>query len=175
MANVKDIHSCWPEKNPSPLTLKGKKEVRVVVQKLKSKKVDFIFSSDLLRTKQTAEITGKELKIRPKYDKRLREVNVGIFNARPVKEYKKELPNLEKRFNVKAKGGETYSEVKKRMFDFLKDIDKRYKGKNILVISHQAPLVLLEAKVKGIPNSQVFKIFLKEKRIKTGELRKLKP
>jgi len=185
LSNKKDILSSWPERSRFPLTQKGKKQIKAVVKKLKSgppssclaglqrAKIDLIFSSDLLRTRQTAEIVGRGLKIKPKYDKRLREYNVGIFNGKTIKEFREHFP-FEKRFKIKPPGGETYGEIKKRMYDFLKDIDRKYDKKSILIISHQGTLTLLEGKVKGLPNPKIFKKFPKEKRIKTGELKELK-
>jgi broad specificity phosphatase PhoE len=175
VANVEDIHSCWPEKFYSPLTNKGIKEAEAVAKRLKKKNIDLIFSSDILRTKQTAVIIAKELNLEIKYDPRLREVNIGIFNAKPLSEFRKFFPKekINKRFKEKPEGGETYTDVRNRMHDFLKDKDKKYKSRNILIISHQAPLILIESIAKNIPNSQVFKVFTKTKRIKTGELRKI--
>ena len=92
-----------------------------------------------------------------------------------MSEFRKFFPKEQKneRFKKKPEGGETYTDVRNRMHDFLKDKDKKYKGRNILIISHQLPLILIESIAKDIPNSQVFKVFTKDKRIKTGELRKV--
>jgi len=173
VSNKKKIISCWPEKIPSPLTCKGREQIKIQAKKLKKKKIDLIFSSDLLRTRQTAEIVGKELKIKPKYDKRLREYNVGVFNGRPIVEFKKFFSSQKKRFKTKPPKGETYNEIKKRMYVFLKEIDERYSAKNILIISHQIPLLLLKGKVKGLSNQGILKNYPKKKRIKTGELWRL--
>ena len=161
ISNIKDIISCWPEKFDNPLSLKGQKEVKASAKKLKDKSIDLIFASDVLRTKQTAEIVEKEIKIKPKYDKRLREFNVGILNTMTIEEFRKYFPR-ETRFKKKPKKGETYNGIDERMYSFLKEIDKKYKNKNILVVSHQLPLLFFEAKIKGFP---------KEKRLETGELR----
>jgi len=67
--NLKDIADCWPEKIYSPLTAKGRGQAKRAAEKLSNKKIDLIFASDLLRTKQTAEIVGKRLKIKPRFDK----------------------------------------------------------------------------------------------------------
>ena len=175
VSNVKDVLSCWPEKFYSPLTDKGIKEAKEAAKRLKKKNIDLIFSSDILRTKQTAGIVAKELNLKIEYDKRLREVDIGVFNAKPMSEFRKFFPEeqVNKRFKEKPKGGETYTDIRNRMHDFLKDKDKKHKNKNILIISHQLPLVFIESIAKDIPNLQVFKIFTKEKRIKTGELRQI--
>jgi len=172
LSNKKGIISCLPEKFHNPLSLKGKRQIKTVVPRLKKEKIDLIFSSSVLRAGQTAEIIAKELKIKPKYDKRLKEYNFGILNGKPIEEFRKIL-NPKKRFENKPSKGETFVEIKERMSNFLKDIDKKYSNKNILIISHEAPITQLEAKIKGVSNQEFFKKFPKEKRIKTGELRKL--
>ena len=90
LKNIENIAVCWPEKIYSPLTERGKKQINEVAKKIKKEKIDLIFSSDILRTRQTAEITGKELGLEPKLDKRLREVNIGILNGKPINEVAKE-------------------------------------------------------------------------------------
>jgi len=175
LSNKKEICSCWPEKFRNPLTLKGKQEVKKSAEKLKIEKIDLIFASDLLRTRQTAEIVGKELKIKPKFDKRLREYNVGIFNKKTIKDFRRFLPIGIKRFKIKPPKGENYNDIKKRISDFFREVDKKYSQKNILIISHQVPLTLLEGSVKGFSPQEFVKKYPIEsgKKIKTGELRKL--
>lgn len=175
LSNKKEIISYWPEKFHDPLTLKGIRQIKSAVRKLKTKKIDLIFASDLLRTSQTAEIAAKSKKIKPKYDKRLREYNVGVFNGKTIKDFRKFLPLGKGRFKNKPPKGETYKNIEKRMYDFFKEIDKKYSGKNILIVSHQVPLTLLEGKIKGFSDQEIFEKYLAKggKRIKTGELRKL--
>lgn len=173
-SNIKSIISCWPERFFNPLTKKGKKQAVLSGKRLKKEKVDLIFSSDILRTKQTAEIVGKILKIKPKLDEKLREYNVGILNEKPIKEIRDFLGSQIKRFRVKPPKGETYQEIVKKMLAFLKEAEKKYSGKNILIISHEVPLTLLEAKIKKLKNNEIFQRFTKKNRIKTGEWRKIK-
>lgn len=173
LSNKKEIVSCWPEKFHSPLTQKGKKQIKSLIDTLKKEKIDFIFSSDILRTMETAKIIGKGLGIEPQYDKRLREYNLGIFNGRPLAEVRRFFKNEEERFKIRPPKGETYSEIKKRVSEFLKDIEKKYSNKTILIISHQIPLMFIEGELKGLSDKEILKKYPKEKRIQTGELRKL--
>ena len=184
LKNKKNIAASWPEKFYSPLTRKGKEEAMRAAKSLKKKKIDLIFSSDLLRAKQTAEIIGKELGIRPKFDKRLREAGVGIFNGKPLYEigifFSKKGDNLSplkhylNRFRLSMPGGENYVQVEKRMKVFLKDIDRKYSGKNILIVGHQRPFTLLEKAVSGQSREAAVRKIIRKKEIKTGEVRKLK-
>ena len=183
LSNKKRIISCWPEKFRNPLSLKGKKQIKSVAQKISrqpaDKKIDLIFASDLLRTRQTAEIIVKicfqREKIKPKFDKRLREYNVGVFNTKTIKSFRKFLPLGMKRLRIKPPKGETYTDIKRRVSDFFREVDKKYFRKNVLIISHQTPLTLLERKIKGFSDQEIFKKYFteNEKEIKKGELREL--
>ena len=82
VSNKKNISSCWPEKFLNPLTKNGKQQIKKAILKIKKLKIDLIFSSDILRTKQTTEIIVKALKLRIKFEKRLIEIKTGIFNGK---------------------------------------------------------------------------------------------
>lgn len=173
ISNAKHIASSWPEKFKNPLTVNGRKQIKEAVKTLKNKGINLIFSSDLLRTRQTAEIIGRTLKIKPKFDKRLREVSFGDINGRPAEDLFY-LGSEKDRLKNGPKKSESYENVLKRVIDFLKDIDGGYRRKNILIISHQCPLWILENKVKGFSMEEGLKRNPEEKRISKGEIRKLK-
>jgi len=183
LRNVKSVASCWPETIKYPLTKKGRDQAKQAAKKLLKKKIDMIFVSDLLRTKETAEIVGKVLGIKPKADKRLREINVGVFNNKKIDDIgefwnkEKDLSHLkyyQRRYHIAPKKGENYSQAEKRVTSFIKEIEKKYKGKKILIVSHQRTITLLEKVVAGYSLKKLIKIILGKKEIKTGEVRKLK-
>lgn len=171
VSNVKDIISCWPEKFKNPLTKAGRAMAEATAKKLVDKNIDLIFCSPLLRTRQTAEIVGKKLKIKAKIEKRFREQNVGVFNGGPLEDVNKFFgERAPKRFSLRPKKGETYFEMIKRMTGGLKDIDKKYKGKNILIVSHELPIMLLEARVREITREEFYQ---KRIRVNLAEAAKL--
>ena len=173
MSNVKDICSSYPEKFRNPLTVYGKEQIKIAAEKLKNKNIDLIFASPMLRTKQTAEIVSKNLKLKVKTDKRLRELGFGIFNGKPVSDFVNHFGSHKTRIKNKPPKGENYMDVSNRVYDLFKDINSKYKNKNILIVSHQAPLLLLRAKILGYSLSgaiiKIAKIF-EEKKITKGEL-----
>ncbi len=164
----------WPEETPIPLTKKGENQIKKSAKELKDKKIDVIYCSDIFRAKQTAGIVLKELGEKEIfYDERLRDINHGIYMGGLKTEfYKKFSPEI--RFDEKPENGETWNDCKKRMLDVLKDIDKKYHNKNILIISHGDPLWLLGGAVKGLNNEELLKnIFIEQTYIKTGEWQKI--
>ncbi len=108
------------------------------------------------------------------FDKRLRDVNLGIFLGRRKKELYADFPDPLKRFTRRPKNGESWNDLRKRMIDFLKETDKKYRGKKILIVGHGDPLWLLEGSLKGLSQKELLKKkFARKDYIKVGELRRL--
>jgi len=176
LRQVKNLASSWPEKTPFPLTKKGEKEVLKIAEELKEEKIDLIFSSDLLRTKQTAKILAKELGAKLFFDKRLREYNVGIFNYQNPFLAWDYLVKKKNYLTTKIPKGESLLGIRKRMYNFFKKINEKKQGKNILIVSHELPLTILEGTLAGFPLEEILER-RKRKEIKTigiGEFRNLK-
>ncbi len=173
ISNTKDIVSSWPEKFNNHLTKKGRGQIKKTAKELKNKNIDMIFASDLLRTKQTAEIISWALKIKPKFDKRLREMNFGKLSNGPIDSVWNYFKNEKERIKKAPPKGENYLKILDRMSGFLKNTDKRYKDKNILIISHEAPLFILEGWIRKFSPLETIKNYPSEKRIHKGEVREL--
>ena len=175
------IVSSWPENIPLHLTAKGKKHIKEVAKKLKERNIDIIFSSDLLRTKETAEIVAKELGAEIILDKRLRENDTGVHNGKTIEEagayFRKEgetpIEHYTRRFTRAPAKGETWVDVQARIQSFIADTEKQYAGKKVLVVSHGLPLMLFEGLMEGWSREETAKRFWK-KLIQTGEVRKIR-
>jgi probable phosphoglycerate mutase len=107
-----------------------------------------VFTSDLARAVETAEIAfaGSELPVRA--DSRLRECNYGELNGRPVAEIDAERL---RRVDEPYPGGESYRQVAERVARFLEDLSPEFDGSRVLVISHAAPRWALEHLLRGTP------------------------
>ncbi len=143
--NLLGIESCYPEKEIYDLTKTGLEQIKKLVKEIKQKGgVDLIFSSDLLRTKHTAEIIGRELNVPVAFDKRIREYDLGELNGRPANEYNTFFTEDSMKWTKAPKGGETWTKIQERMIFFIRETDKKYKNKKILIISHGDPLWLVK-------------------------------
>lgn len=170
----KELTYPWPENPPIKLTREGVKAIESIAKKVKKEHINFIYSSDIFRTRQTANIVAKELGLKINLDKRLRDINLGTYHNGLKKDFYQAFPDSKKRFSKGPKNGESWNDVKKRIKSFLKDIEKRYRDKVILIISHGDPLWLLEGMIRGLNNQEFLdEILVKDNYIKTGELRTL--
>ncbi len=111
--------------------------------------------------------------MKPKFNKRLREINFGIFNNGSLERMWKHFKTEEERIRKSPPKGESYVEILDRMMNLLKETNKKYKDRNILIISSEGPLFLLQGKVEGLSLKDTIKKYPLEKRIHKGEIREL--
>src|SRR3989338_811126 len=113
--NVKKITSSYPEKKNYYLTVKGAEEIEKLIPRFKKKNVDFIFSSDILRAKESAQIVAGALGKKITYDKRLREHDFGAYNGRTHKNsHSLSGGDKSNQYLIKPPGGENLKDVQKR-------------------------------------------------------------
>jgi len=138
--NEKHISSGWGDVDISELGIKQSKEL---IEQTKDKKFDAVFCSDLIRAVHSAKITfGENIII----DSRLRECNYGKYNSNPSSIVE---PLQEQAINTPFSEGESYEDVKNRIYSFLIDLKKDYDGKHIAIVAHKAPQLALDVLLKG--------------------------
>ncbi len=174
----KDIIYLYPDDDPSCSLLdEGIKQIQLAGKTLKEKNIDLIFSSDILRAKQTAEIVAKLINYdlgKIVYDERLKDVNWGIFGGKNKKEAWAYYDNdMMKKFELGVPKGESWNECRDRMVEVLNQIENNFENKNVLIVSHGDPLWLLEGYMKGKSNEELILEMSKDKDIKTGEIREI--
>jgi broad specificity phosphatase PhoE len=120
------------------------------------KDFDMLISSDLLRTRETAEIVSETLLPVPLlFDIRLREINFGDFTGVPWEELVKKHSDMfmekywKNEYDFTPFGGESVYGVKERVFAALSDFAERYEYKKILLVTHGGIIRLLEKEFNG--------------------------
>ena len=157
------------------LSPKGKKQVKISVSKNKKSKIldsdVIIYSSDFLRAKETAEIARKLLGVKKiNFHQKLRERYFGKFDKTSLDNIKIAWAHDEKNPNHKHNGVESPNKVLKRTLAVITQLNKKYKGKKILLVSHGDVLQILHTYFSKKPVSQHRKI----PHLETAEIRELK-
>ena len=163
----------WPEPSPILLTENGKKQIKNAAKKLKKKNINLIYSSDISRARQTAEIISEILGINPNFEPLLREINLGVYRGKPKTEYERDFRELKKQFFQAPPKGESVKQCQERVTRFIKQLERKHRNKNILIISHGLPLLLLEGTLKGFTDNDFLNGKAKSFKLKTGEFRKI--
>lgn len=142
------FHKQWGDLE-SPLTEKGKQQAKKRAEELKHIHFDAIFSSDLTRTIQTAEIIASERTVPIQTSKRIRErtawahLNMLQHEGRSKESIYEEMINDLEKLNEQEKMNYTYQgkiesalKAAERLYSFLREISQSHAGKTILVVNH---------------------------------------
>lgn len=154
--NVANIISSDIETDNNSLTEKGKEQTIAACQKLSEQceRIDLIVSSDFKRAKETAlALAGCKDGIKIEYDERLREYNIGDKNGSDADTFAHEFPR-EKRFDEAPKNGERIIDVRMRMLAVVNDLEEKYEGKTIVIVSHATPLWALKTAMEGLSREE---------------------
>jgi isoleucyl-tRNA synthetase len=157
--NTKSIISSLAT-NPHHLTEKGKVQASEAGKWLSDKKIDMVFASPFVRTRETAEIIANKIGFDVKkinFEVKLGEINTGIWNGKTFKEYSEAFVHAD-RFTKTPEGGENYTDIKKRVGDFIYGLEGKHEGKNILIVTHDTPLFLLEAVSNALTREDSIKL-----------------
>lgn len=140
----------------SPLTEKGKIQARETTKKLIDKKWDYIFESDLIRSKQTTDEIISVLGYSPVRISSLaiKERNYGIYadhNKSEVSHY------IRRGWDVQVPEGETLKQVYGRVVPyFQKEIEPKLNGgKNVIISVHGNSLRALYKYLKNLSNEEI--------------------
>jgi len=130
---------------PGLLSERGRAAAQALGERRRDDGIEVVFTSDLRRAVETAEVAfaGSGLPVRR--DPRLRECNYGELNGRPVAEI--DAQRL-RRVETPFPGGESYHDVVERTRSFLADL-ARDEPSRVLVIAHSANRWAIEHLLEG--------------------------
>ena len=128
------------------LSATGRAEAAQVGSRLKELKIHAMYTSDLKRTRETAEIISTQIGIKPITTKGLRERNLGIFGDLTYDEIRTKWPEKAVKFldhsdkDWNGLEGESLHDVHARFRIFLKELDKKHAAENVLLVTHSGVL-----------------------------------
>lgn len=137
---------------PGALSEAGRAQAAALGKRRRNDGIGVVFSSDLGRAMETAEIAFADTNISRIQDARLRECNYGELNGAPVERVHAE---RSKRIDTPFPGGQSYRDVVVQTREFLRDVARDYDGKRVLIISHSANRWALQNLLEGAPLEDV--------------------
>lgn len=142
--NERGIATGWL---PGRLSETGRRQAQELGARRHHDSVAAVFTSDLARAVETAEIAFGGSGIPVHLDRRLRECDYGDLNGEPAALVEAERP---KRLDVPFPGGESYREVAERVADFLAELVEGWNDRRVVVIGHSATRWSLDHLLRGI-------------------------
>ena len=149
------------------LTPEGIKAVKQISTSL-PEKIDVIYTSDLLRTRQTTEIINKSFNTEVVSTPKLREINFGSLTGDTWDEIAKEKGKefvdnyLKQKYNFHAFGGESFRDVKKRVLEVLEEIKQKYYGKKVLLVTHGGIIRFIQYNLQNKTHASIHNISIHE-------------
>jgi 2,3-bisphosphoglycerate-dependent phosphoglycerate mutase len=150
----------WQGHAPTSLNEAGRKQAVELAERLVDAELEAIYSSDLPRALQTAEIVAAKLDLRVVPEPALREIDVGSWEGRT----RSELEGLQW-------DGETYDAHRERVFAAVRAIADRHPSGKVLAVTHGGSLRRLQEVALGQPldvleNCAVWELVIEDGRIR---------
>lgn len=173
--NLTETWSPIPGVNDA-LTEKGKEQIKKVAETLKGK-VDIIVSSPFTRGQESAKILAEVLGISKSEiitEPRVGEWNIGSdFSGKPMEEYFILRNKAEDRYHYKYGDGESYADVFTRTAQFLYEIEGKYQGKRILIVTHGGSARAMELVSRGFAYDTLFTSTREYRNFDNAEIREI--
>ncbi|PRR78288.1 Phosphoserine phosphatase 1 [Clostridium liquoris] len=135
------------------LNQKGKAQSEAAGSKLKEIKFNKVYTSTMKRAVQTAQIAVKNKECEFIKDKRINEMNLGVFEGKNYEENQRDYPEEWKRWTEDWKSyappkGESYIEFYNKIKGFIEDIIKQ-NDEDILIVTHGGVIKSIYAYILG--------------------------
>ncbi len=150
----------WQGQADPPLNDTGRMQAQQTALELRSQHLDALFSSDLRRARETAEIIADVLSLEVQLEPRLCEVNLGDWQGLYSDEIRARWPEqmrlwLESPLTARPPNGESVHELDARVLAAVHDIAARYADKRVGIVAHELPIAIITIHAAGIPLEQL--------------------
>ncbi|MEN3007451.1 histidine phosphatase family protein [Pseudothermotoga sp.] len=129
----------WQGNTDVPLNEAGFEQAKKIAQKLSKQHVEVIYTSPLLRARQTAFVISEMLNVPLFVDERLRECEISLWNGLTMQEtlerYYNEYTLWSTQPSVEIEGVESLQKVQDRFLRFVEEIIKK-SFESVVVVSH---------------------------------------
>jgi broad specificity phosphatase PhoE len=132
----------------SPLTEEGVRQAQKAAAALAGIPIDAIYSSPQQRVVTTTGILKLDRNCPVTYDQRLAEMDCGAWDGKTEEFIRAEYPDDMRLWETRPHlhtmpGGESLADVRARLTDFLDGVLKANRGKTVLVVSSQVPVMMM--------------------------------
>jgi broad specificity phosphatase PhoE len=143
----------WQGLADRPLTELGREQAAALAERLRDTELDAVYSSDLRRARDTAEVVAAEHGLDVTAVPGLREVDVGSWSGLTRTEAQTRFPDGYERWIAGGEGwddGETYDQLGQRVVAALLQLAAVHEGGRILVVAHGGTIRAIHAAALGI-------------------------
>lgn len=146
-----------------PLTAAGRRQLRVLVDKLEHYSVDGVYCSDLSRARATAVALARRFEVGVEIRPNLREMHFGRWEGLSWTQVLQRFPRIARAWLTESPqpripGGEPFTNFKKRVAQELLGIVAANRGRCVVVVTHAGVIRMALGKALGIKDRNLFRI-----------------
>ncbi len=139
----------------------GRAQAIDVREQLRGEQFSAIYSSDLLRARQTAELLAEPWGLTVNLEPRLREINLGVWEGLLADDIAAQYPQelaerAQNPFDARAPNGESLREVAGRVLWAVNEIAVKHRGESILIVAHGVSLAVIICHAEGFRLEDVY-------------------
>jgi broad specificity phosphatase PhoE len=142
----------WQGGSDTPLNDVGRQQAQELAEQLDG--VDVLYSSDLSRARETAEIVADKLGLEIRIDPRLRERSFGAWEGLTAEEIEERFSDAHRRWQAGegpgADDAEPFDAFAARISRFLEEVLELHPAESVLVISHGGSIRVIHALAAGL-------------------------
>jgi len=144
----------WQGFAPTGLNDAGRQQAQALANYLRARPIRAVYSSDLLRALETAQILGAALGVDPQVDRRWREIDVGVFQGLTAAEVQLRYPDelaawRADTLDYRVPNGETRRELQERAAAAWTAAVAASQADEIAIVSHGGTIRLLLRRLFG--------------------------
>jgi broad specificity phosphatase PhoE len=143
----------WQGFADRPLTGLGRKQASELAERLANTELDAVYSSDLRRARETAEIVARTKGLAVEVTADLREVDVGSWSGLTRAQAEARFPDHYARWLRGSEGwddGESYEQMSARVVRAVRRIARDREGQRVLVVAHGGSIRAIHASALGL-------------------------
>jgi broad specificity phosphatase PhoE len=143
----------WQGHADRPLTDAGRAQSRELAERLAETELEAVYSSDLQRARETAEIVAETQGLEVTALSDLREVDVGSWSGLTRAEAEQRFPDAYQRWVAGGEGwddGETYEQLSARILRAMQTIAAEHPGDRVLIVAHGGSIRAVHAIALGV-------------------------
>jgi broad specificity phosphatase PhoE len=142
----------WQGHSDTQLNERGREQAHALADQLES--VDVVYSSDLARALETAEIVAAGLGCEVRPDRRLRERSFGAWEGLTSLEIEARFADAHRRWRAGegfgAEDAEPFDSFAARIQAFLEDVVRLHPDEEVLVVAHGGSIRVIHALATGL-------------------------
>ena len=150
----------WQGQADPSLNEHGREQANRLAQELAHQNLTALYSSDLRRALETAQIIGEGLGLEVIVEPRLREVNLGLWQGILSTDIQAQYPHEFREWHttpltVRPPGGEDIQALATRVLNGVNEIIARHPSECVGVVAHEFPIAVVLCRAAGLELARI--------------------